>query len=77
MDLPIKFPSDTEVIREEVARFRALSPEKRRRAIVGALRLGGNIISSSPKAQFLQNSLLEKSANDRKIQEEVLTKYAT
>ena len=26
MNLPIKFPSDTEVILEEVTRFRALSP---------------------------------------------------
>jgi hypothetical protein len=29
MDLPIKFPSETEVIREEVARFRALSAAER------------------------------------------------
>ena len=29
MDLPIKFPSETEVILEDVARFRALSPEGR------------------------------------------------
>ncbi|MSU77572.1 MAG: hypothetical protein EXS16_05685 [Gemmataceae bacterium] len=29
MDLPIKFPTETEVIREEVARFRILSPEKK------------------------------------------------
>ena len=26
MDLPVKFPSETEVILEDVARFRALSP---------------------------------------------------
>ena len=29
MDLPIKFPSETEVILEDVARFRALTPEER------------------------------------------------
>jgi hypothetical protein len=29
MDSPIRFPSDVEVITEEVARFRALSPEDR------------------------------------------------
>lgn len=28
MDLPIKFPSETEVIREDVARFRSLSPDE-------------------------------------------------
>ena len=29
MILPISFPSDADVIREEVARFRALTPEAR------------------------------------------------
>jgi hypothetical protein len=29
MNLPIRFPSDAEVITEEVARFRALSDEDR------------------------------------------------
>ncbi len=33
MDLPIKFPSETEVILEEVARFRALSPKERMQVI--------------------------------------------
>ena len=27
MDLPVKFPSETEVILEDVARFRALTPD--------------------------------------------------
>ena len=27
MDLPVKFPSETEVILEDVARFRALTPK--------------------------------------------------
>ena len=36
MDLPVKFPSETEVILEEVARFRALSPRERIRKIVEA-----------------------------------------
>lgn len=33
MILPIKFPSDSEVIAEEAARFRALSPEERVRTL--------------------------------------------
>ncbi len=32
MELPVKFPSETEVILEDVARFRALSPEERIRS---------------------------------------------
>ena len=33
MDLPVKFPSETEVILEDVARFRAISPEERMRSL--------------------------------------------
>jgi hypothetical protein len=33
MDLPVEFPSETEVILEDVARFRALSPRDQIRAI--------------------------------------------
>ncbi len=33
IDNPIRFPSETEVIDEEVARFRALSPEARVQAL--------------------------------------------
>jgi hypothetical protein len=76
MKLPIDFPSNTDVIRGEVARFRALTPEQRKRAIIGAIRLGGKIIAFSPKSEFLKSSLSEKIALDRKIQEEILTKYA-
>ena len=35
MDLPVKFPSETEVILEDVARFRALSPRERIRSDSG------------------------------------------
>ena len=33
MDLPIKFPSDAQIIVEEVALFRALTPPERMRYI--------------------------------------------
>ena len=48
MDLPIKFPSDAEVILEEVTRFRALSPENRVRSIGGLLTAGAD---DAPVAQ--------------------------
>ena len=40
MDFPIKFPSDAEVVIEETARFRALSPEDRMRSIRSLLAAG-------------------------------------
>ena len=38
MDLPVKFPSETEVILEDVARFRALSPGDRIRSLPSSRR---------------------------------------
>jgi hypothetical protein len=52
MDLPFKFPSETEVILEDVARFRALSPRERIRAIQGLLADGAYLMSISPKAEW-------------------------
>ena len=52
MDLPVKFPSETEVILEDVARFRALSPRDRIRAIENLLADGAYLMSISPKADW-------------------------
>jgi hypothetical protein len=50
MDIPIKFPSDTQVILEDVARLRALSPEERMRSFRAFLRDSAQIARMSPKA---------------------------
>jgi len=52
MDLPIKFPSETEVILEDVARFRALTPIERVQALRSLLRAGDRIRQISPKAAW-------------------------
>ena len=52
MDLPVKFPSETEVILEDVARFRALSPEDLIRSYRGFLRSAALIAMRSPKARW-------------------------
>ena len=52
MDLPIKFPSETEVILEDVARFRARTPSERFQVLVGLLRAGDRIRQVSPKAAW-------------------------
>ena len=51
-DLPVKFPSETEVILEDVARFRALSPRERIRRIRGLLADGRYVMSISPMAAW-------------------------
>ena len=54
MELPIQFPSDADVIAEEAARFRALSPEERMAVIRGILDAGERLIRLSPNAEFLR-----------------------
>jgi hypothetical protein len=54
MDLPVKFPSDTEVILADVARFRALAPKEQLQSILTLLRAGDHIRRISPKADWAQ-----------------------
>ncbi len=54
MNLPIRFPKDEDVIVEEVARFRAMSPQGRMRSIRDLLAAGAWMASRSPKADFLR-----------------------
>ncbi len=53
MDLPIKFPSETEVILEDVARFRALLPEEQIQCFLGMVNTGELMLKNSPKASWL------------------------
>lgn len=70
MELPIKFPSETEVILEDVARFRALSPSERVRAIRSLLAGGARLMSRSPKAEWArQFAEEEKNRERRRIRE--------
>ncbi len=75
MDIPIKFPSDAEVIAEEVARFRALSPEDRLRAIRGLLAAGALVMRQSPKAVFLRDYTLQQEEMARQAVKEFLARH--
>jgi hypothetical protein len=55
MDLPVKFPSETKVILEDVARWRALAPEERIRALQDLLDASDLILQKSPKAAWAQS----------------------
>lgn len=54
MELPVRFPNDADVIAEEAARFRALSPDERMRVIRELLNAGEQLIRLSPRAEFLR-----------------------
>ena len=76
VNLPIKFPSDAEVIVEETARFRALSPENRLRSLRGLLAAGALTMQQSPKAAFLREYTLEQENCARRAVKEFLARHA-
>ena len=54
MDIGVKFPSETEVILEDVASVRALTPNERLQCLQGLVNVGEQILRNSPKADWLK-----------------------
>jgi hypothetical protein len=75
MNLPLQLPSDVEVIAQEAARFRALSPEQRLRSIRGLLAAGALLMRRSPKAEFLRAYTLEQEERARQAVKEFLARH--
>jgi hypothetical protein len=76
VELPIRFPSDVEVISEEVARFRALSAEDQLRSIRGLFAAGALMMRQSPKADFLRACNLEQENQARQAVRDFLKRHA-
>ena len=76
MDLPVKFPSETEVILEDVARFRALSPAERIRTIRGMLADGAFLMSISPKAAWAEQYSEEQELLAQRNVREFIARHA-
>jgi hypothetical protein len=75
MDLPVKFPSETEVILEDVARFRALSPNERIRSFRSLLNSAALIARRSPKAAWARQYAEEQEILAQKNIREFLTRH--
>jgi hypothetical protein len=75
MDLPVKFPSETEVILEDVARFRALSPSERMRSYRSFLHSAARIARISPKAAWASQYAEEQEVLAQKNIREFLTRH--
>jgi hypothetical protein len=73
MDLPIKFPSESQVILEDVARFRALSPEERMRSLRGMVDFGARLKRMSPKSAWIAQ---ETEAQERLWRENIAEFHA-
>jgi hypothetical protein len=76
MNLPVKFPSDAEVIAEEVARFRALSPEGRVGALGKAFELYHFLAATSGRSQVVARLGEEDEARQRRAIEEFVARHA-
>jgi hypothetical protein len=77
MNLPIKFPSDAEVIAAEAAHFRGLSAQDRMRAIRGLLAAGALMMRRSPRAAFLRQVTLEQEGRARQAIKEFLARHGS
>ncbi len=76
MALPLRFPSDADVVFEEAKWFRALSPEERMRSIRGLLEAGALMMRQSPKAEFLREYTLEQENLAQQAVKEFIARHA-
>lgn len=60
MPIPINFPDDDDVIREEVARFRALPPAEQIRSVRNFLTGGNRLARRSPKIDAIRAAQCEE-----------------
>lgn len=76
MDLPLKFPNSADVIAEEAARWRALSPEDWVRAYRGILRAGALLLRQAPNKEYLRQYRLEQEELARRAIRELIARHA-
>jgi hypothetical protein len=77
MDLPIKFPSDAEVIAEEVARFRSLPPVERVRTVAEMVGLCEFLLQNSTRSEFARAYMIEQEEVARRSIREFVVRHAT
>jgi hypothetical protein len=76
MNLPIRFPSDEEVITEEVASFRALSPERRVQELGEMFSLYHFLGSTSGRAKEVERLGEDEEARQRRAIMEFAARHA-
>ena len=75
MNVPIRFPSDVEVITEEVARFRALSEEERVQTLGELFRTYHFLAARSENPEALARFALEDEERSRTAIEEFVKRH--
>jgi hypothetical protein len=76
MDVGVKFPSETEVILEDVQSFRALTPLEQVETIRGLLADGARLMTISPKADWAKQYTLEQELLAQRNIREFIARHA-
>jgi hypothetical protein len=76
MDVGVKFPSETEVILEDVQIFRALTPLEQVETIRGLLADGARLMTISPKADWAKQYTLEQELLAQRNIREFIARHA-
>jgi hypothetical protein len=75
MELPVRFPSDADVIAEEAERFFALSSVDRLAMIRGVLEAGALMLQNSPRSAFLRRHAEEQESAWRRAVREFVARH--
>jgi hypothetical protein len=75
MKLPIKFPSDAEVIAEDAARFRALSPEEQVQELGEMFELYEFLKKASGRSDEIDRLAEEEKERERKAIKEFIARH--
>jgi hypothetical protein len=75
MKVAIKFPNDAEAIAEDVARFRALSPERRVQTLGEMFRLYHFLASNAAQPEAVARFAQEEEERGRKAVEEFIARH--
>ncbi len=76
MELPIRFPSDEDVIAEDVARFRALSDEDQVRTLGEMFRTYYFLVERATKPEAISRFAIEDEDRGRRAVEEFVKRHA-
>lgn len=76
MELPIRFPNNADVIAEDAARFRALSPEGRVRALDECVRLYEFLRLTSGRPERIDQVVEEDTRREWKAIQEFAARHA-
>jgi hypothetical protein len=75
MEIPVKFPDETEKIRAEGVAFRQLSPEEKIASILDVISLGASMMKASPNREAIER--LQQLHEDawQKVQKELFARH--